>query len=258
MITAVIIDDEQPARDELHYLLRKHADIEVTGEAASGTAAVELIGERAPDLVFLDIQMPGMTGFQVVQELMDRVEELPAIVFVTAYDEYAVRAFEVSAVDYLLKPVEEERLAQALDKVRKQAAATALSPEELSRLVRQMEEGERTATLPHRISVRKGDRYVLVDPNDVTHAYVVDGVVCLCTSKLNGMTTHKTLEELEKDLDGRIFWRVHRSYIVNINHVAEILPLPTGSYRLRLDDEKKTTVPLSRAQAKLLRKVVKW
>jgi two-component system LytT family response regulator/two-component system response regulator LytT len=99
---------------------------------------------------------------------------------------------------------------------------------------------------------------MLIDPSDVTHAYVIDDVVCVCAAKLSGMTTHKTLEELENDLDPRVFWRVHRSYIVNINRIAEIIPLPTGSYRLRLDDEKKTTVPLSRAQAKKLRKVVKW
>lgn len=258
MINALIVDDEKLARDELRYLLGKHDDVRVLGEAESGHEALDLIRAQMPDLVLLDIQMPGMNGFELVERLNEE-DMVPAIVFVTAYDEFAVRAFEISAVDYLLKPVDEERLAQSLNRVRKQLVPSSLSQEELLRLVRNLGNGvPASGERPPRLSVRKGDRYLLVDPAEVTHGYIVDGVVFLATPKFTGMTMHRTLEELENDLDPRMFCRAHRSYIVNINHVAEVIPWQSGTYRLRLDDEKKTILPLSRSQAKRLRKVLRW
>lgn len=257
MISVLIVDDEKPAREEMRYLLDKHGDVEIIGEAGSVQEALGLVHERMPDLVMLDIQMPGTNGFQFVEHLSDE-DILPAIVFVTAYDDFAVHAFEISATDYLLKPVDEERLAESLDRVRKNLKPS-ISQEELLRLVRQLEGGAPARSdRPPRLSVRKGDRFLLVDPAEVTHGYILDGVVFLATPKFIGMTAHRTLEELEADLDPRTFWRVHRSYVVNLSHVIEVIPGQSGTYRLRIDDEKKTLVPLSRAQAKRLRKVLRW
>lgn len=258
MIRALIVDDEKPARDEMRYLLSRHEDVSVLGEAGSVDEALALVDVQMPDLVFLDIQMSDKNGFHLVERLRER-ERAPAIVFVTAYDEFAVQAFEISATDYLLKPVEEERLAESLDRVRRQLVQSPASQEELLRIVRQLGSGPQSPReRPPRLSVRKGDRYFLVDPAEVTHCYIVEGVVFLATTRVTGITTHRTLEELEDDLDANVFWRVHRSYIVNINRVVEVIPGPSGTYRLRIDDEKKTLVPLSRAQAKRLRKVLRW
>ena len=190
MINTIIVDDEKLAREEMRYLLGKYSDVQIIGEAGSGQEALALVRERMPDLVMLDIQMPGMNGFQLVEHLSE--EELtPAIVFVTAYDEFAVQAFEISAVDYLLKPVDAGRLAQSLDRVRKQMGAPPITQDDLRRLMRQLEAGVpiRTAR-PPRLSVRKGDRYLLVDPCDVTYGYILDGVVFLATTKFTGMTAY--------------------------------------------------------------------
>jgi DNA-binding LytR/AlgR family response regulator len=259
MITALIVDDEKLARDELRYLLGKHDDVRVLGEAANVQEALACVANEVPDLVLLDIQMPGATGFELVERLSEQ-ERTPQVIFVTAYDEYAVRAFEISATDYLLKPVDEERLAESLERVRRSAGADTASREELLRLLRQLgeEASKGRQTRPPRLSVRKGDRYILVDPSEVTHAYIVEGVVFVATPRFTGMTAHRTLDDLENDLDPHAFRRVHRSYIVNINHVSEVIPGPNGTYRLRCDDEKKTVVPLSRAQAKQLRKLLRW
>jgi len=258
MIETLIVDDEKLARDEVRFLLERHNDVLVVGEAASAHEALALMREHVPDLMLLDIQMPGMNGFELV-ELLGEEDLLPYIIFITAYDEYAIQAFEVNAVDYVLKPVDEDRLAQSLDRVRKQLSSRTLADGDLLRLVRQLREGAAPDTQrPPKLPVRKGDRYLLVDPSDVTHGYIIDGVVFLVTSAFTGITSHRTLEELERDLDGRVFWRVHRSHIVNIDHVTEVIPWQSGTYRLRLDDEKKTLVPLSRAQAKRLRKVLRW
>ena len=259
MITALIVDDEKPARDEMRYLLGRHDDVMVLGEAASVEEALAICQREMPDLVILDIQMPGTNGFGLVERLSEE-EGTPAIIFVTAYDEFAVQAFEISATDYLLKPVDEKRLAESLDRVRRQVEHTPPSTEELLRIMQQLDGGKARPlhSRPPRLSVRKGDRYHLTDPAAVTHCYIVDGVVFIATPKFTGITAHRTLEELEADLDPDTFWRVHRSYIVNINHVVELIPGQSGTYRLRLDDEKKTLVPLSRAQAKRLRRVLRW
>ncbi len=252
MIRVLVVDDEKLARDEMRFLLARHEDVEVVGEAENGTRAVEMAKEYEPDLVLLDIQMPGMDGFEVVEHLGD-MDILPHIVFVTAYDEHAVRAFEVSALDYLMKPLEERRLAAALERVRKQQSAANETPAGPA-----PQDSDGTPRRPPKLSIRKNNRFVVVDPSEITHGYIMDGVVFLATFAVTGVTNHRTLEELEEDLPGADFWRVHRSYVVNINHVVEIIPWQSGTYRLRLDDDEGTLVPLSRAQARRMRKVLKW
>jgi two-component system, LytTR family, response regulator LytT len=248
----MIVDDEKLARSEMRYLLEAHDDITVIGEASNGQEAVESAELLTPDLLLLDVQMPGMSGFEVVNELADR-DALPFVVFVTAYDEYAVKAFEVSAVDYVLKPVEDDRLAIALDRVR---SRTAPSGDELVSMLRTISRSHND--LPPKISVRKGDRYLLLNPADITHCHILDGVVFVSTRTASGITTHRTLDELHADLDPEVFWRVHRGHIVNINHVTEIVPAQSGTYRLRIDGGDQTEVPLSRAQARRLRRVLRW
>ncbi len=260
MIDALIVDDEQPARDELRYLIARHDEVNVVGEASDGEQALEMVREDTPDLLFLDVQMPMLNGFELVAKLLEE-DLLPHVILVTAYDEYAIRAFEVNAVDYLLKPVDAERLQQAVARVRSRIEADENGHSAMVAAIAQIRDRggpEGASERPPRLSVKKGDRYLLLDPGNVTHAYILDGVVFLATGETAGMTSHRTLDELERDLEPGMFWRVHRSYIVNIAHVAEVIPAQSGTYRLRLDDEKGTTIPLSRAQAKSLRKVLKW
>ncbi len=258
MITTLIVDDEAPARDEIRFLLGQHDDVEIVGEAPGGDVAIAMTKQLEPDLLVLDIQMPGVNGFDVVENL-SKESVLPNVIFVTAYDQYAIRAFEIDAVDYLLKPVDERRLSSSLERLRERMAAGGNSQADLPELARAVGSDDTVAhSRPPRLSVRKGNRYLLLDPADATYAYILDGVVFLATAEFSGVTTYRTLEELQQDLDPVVFWRVHRGYIVNIDHVDEIVPWRNGTYRMTLDDQKRTVVPLSRAQAKKLRKVLRW
>ena len=251
-IRVLVVDDERLARDEMTFLLGKLDYVDVVAEATDGEQALALIREHSPDVVLLDVEMPELDGFGVIERMVEE-EHVPQVVFVTAYDEYAVQAFEVQALDYILKPVDERRLEEALSRVRSPGEETR---EQLAALVG-IASGQRGA-LPPRLAVRKGDRYILVNPSDITHCYILDGVVFVVAGQTKGMTQHRTLEELEKDLDGTVFWRVHRGYIANVNHVAEVIPWQNGTYRLRLDDAEGTLVPLSRAQARRIRRILKW
>jgi two-component system, LytTR family, response regulator LytT len=260
MISTLIVDDEKPARDEIRYLLGQHDDVEIVGEAANGDAAIAMVHDLKPDLVVLDIHMPGKNGFDVAEaSAAVAATAMPHVIFVTAYDQYAIRAFEVNAVDYVLKPVDERRLASSLERLRQRIAAGTESGDDIAKLLQTIRAADTGLNQrPPRLSVRKGDRYLLVDPADATHAHILDGVVFLATAEFEGVTIYRTLEELEQDLDPMVFWRVHRGHVVNIDHVDEIIPAQNGTYRMRLDDASKTVVPLSRAQAKRLRKVLRW
>lgn len=251
MIRVLIVDDEELAREEMRFLLGQYDDIEVVAEAVDGAEAVRKAEDLEPDLMLLDVQMPGMDGFEVLERLGE-MEIMPHIVFVTAYDEYAVQAFEVSALDYLMKPVAQERLNAALGRVRRQRSR------DRGDLSQMADNATETRVRPPKLSIRKGDRFIVTDPKDITHGYIMDGVVFVATDKIAGITNHRTLEDLEDDLPEADFWRVHRSYVVNLNHVVEVIPWQSGTYRLRLDDEEGTLVPLSRAQARKMRKVLKW
>ena len=254
-IRTIIVDDEQLARDELGFLLGAYPDVEIVGQAQNGLEAVDLIERLSPDLVLLDIQMPALDGFQVLQELIAK-RPLPHIVFVTAYDHYALKAFEVNAADYLLKPVDRDRLRMAVGRVKERMGATGNVDEALERLLASFR-GTSPRHLP-RLAVRREGRLVLVNTPDVVYAYISDGVIYAVTDEMEGMTSYRTLEELESDLDPQVFWRVHRSYVVNIDRIAEIIPWFSGTYHLKMDDREGSEVPLSRAQGKRLRKVLKW
>jgi len=252
-ISALIVDDEQPARDELAYLLKQIPDVEIIGQGKNGVEAVSLIRELGPDLVFLDVQMPGLDGFGVIKKLLDRNGRMPYFIFVTAYDHYAVRAFEVNAVDYLLKPIERNRLDKALQRVSAMLEASEAAFQKLDRLVHMIEERPMQSS---KLVVKSGNRMVLVDSSDIIYATIEDGVIRIVTKDLDGQSNFRTVEELQNNLDPNIFWRAHRSYLVNINRIKEVVPWFKSSYQLKMQDRHETEIPVSRAQTRRLRELL--
>jgi two-component system, LytTR family, response regulator LytT len=253
-LSAVIVDDEQLARDELAFLLKDVGDIDVVAQGKNGVEAVNLIREHNPDLVFLDVQMPGLDGFGVIKKLLDRKVPLPKIVFATAFDQYAVKAFEVNAVDYLLKPFDKKRVAQSVQKARSKVADGS-STDKIDTLVKMLESQRPQSA---KILLKAAGRLFLVNQKDICFASIEDGIISVVTSGLNGMegqSNCRTLEELLDSLDPNLFWRAHRSFLVNINRIKEVVPWFKSSYQLRMDDKKQTEIPVSRAQTKRLREL---
>ena len=247
-LTALIVDDEALARDELAYLLKDFPDIEIAASAANGLEAIDLIENIEPDLVFLDVQMPGLDGLGVIRRLREKDAPLPYFILATAFDNYAVEAFQVEAFDYLLKPVEKERLAATLDRARRALAARPLRPETAETEVPRPPGGYKNKVL-----VRRDNRNWIVDAADIVYATIDDGIITVVTTALHGESTYKTIEELQTSLDPDMFWRVHRSWLVNINRIREVIPWFKSSFQLRMDDKKGTEVPVSRVQTKRLR-----
>jgi DNA-binding LytR/AlgR family response regulator len=272
-ISALIIDDEQLARDELKYLLDQVGGVEVVAQGSNGIEALELIEEYRPDLVFLDVQMPGLDGLAVIERLIARIRlqgaaesgkepaPLPQVVFATAYDQYAVRAFEVNAVDYLLKPFDRTRVEQALDRVKRRVGAGAAgdSPiesqlEALVRLLNRPQTASR-ASQPAKLIVQAQSRLLLVDQAEICYAAIDEGVIRVVTQNFEGQSKCRTLEELLELLDPAHFWRAHRGFVVNIDHIREVVPWFKSSYQLRMNDKKQTEIPVSRSQTKRLREL---
>ena len=254
-LSTVIVDDEQPARDELAFLLKSVDDVRVVATGKNGLEALKLIGEHSPDLVFLDVQMPGLDGFGVIRKLAEKKQPLPQIVFATAFDQYAVKAFEVNAVDYLLKPFDKKRVAQAVQKARRnlQTQSDTAPSDRLDSLVRMLEQQQAP---PNKIVLRAGGRLFLVDQKEICFASIEDGIITVVTHNgMEGQSNCRTLEELLDSLDPKMFWRAHRSYLVNIQRIKEVVPWFKSSYQLRLDDKKQTEIPVSRAQTRRLREL---
>jgi two-component system response regulator LytT len=255
-LSVIIVDDEQLARDELSYLLRDVADLDVIGQGKNGLEALTLIKETSPDLVFLDVQMPGLDGFGVIKKLLEKKIPLPAIVFTTAFDQYAVKAFEVNALDYLLKPYDRKRIVQAVEKARKarepEAAAINGNDAKLDSLLRLLEQ-QKTQT--NKILLKANNRLFLVDQKEICFASIEDGVITVVAQNMEGQSNCRTLEELMSSLDANLFWRAHRSFLVNINRIKEVVPWFKSSYQIRMDDRKQTEIPVSRAQTRRLREL---
>lgn len=270
-ITALIIDDERLAREELQYLLETDGGVDVLAQGTNGIEAVDLIRTLQPDVVFLDVQMPGLDGFAVLRKLLEQntEDELPQIIFATAFDQYAVRAFDVNAIDYLLKPFDRSRVLQALDRARQRlhdvqpvesagaVAASFGSDAQLSALLKLIEQQQHVRQPSGKIVLQTGSRLLLVDQKDICYAAIEEGTISVATPTLDGHSKCRTLEELLELLDPTIFWRAHRSFVVNINHIKEVVPWFKSSYQLRMNDKKQTEVPVSRAQTRRLRELFK-
>ncbi|TDI40827.1 MAG: response regulator transcription factor [Acidobacteria bacterium] len=246
-VRALVVDDEQLAREELCFLLESVPEVEVVGQAQNGLEAVALVERLAPELLFLDIQMPGLDGFQVVRELMGR-DVVPRFIFVTAYDHYAIKAFEVNAVDYLLKPVDKTRLGEAVSRITQEKEGKPIA----SQLERLLGALERT-TAQKRLVIKVSDRFLLVDASDVIYAMVEDGVVTIATERITGTSNVRTLDELAASLDDDVFWRVHRSYIVNLQRIKEVVPWFNRTIQLKMADRNETEIPVSRSNTRRLK-----
>jgi len=253
-LRAVVADDEQPAREELCFLLGQLDGVTVVGQADNGVIALEVIGTLQPQVAFLDVQMPGLTGFEVANLLLQTGSTAPWVVFVTAYDQYAIDAFEVNAVDYLLKPVEQRRLEQAVERVRQRLSLGQARDERIDHLVRLMADRHRRRD---QLALKVGDRFLLVQADDVIHASVDGDTIVVTTAQLAGTSNYRTLDELQARLDPEVFWRVHRSHLVNISKIKEIVPWFSRNYMLRMKDGKGTEIPVSRSQTKRLRDYLK-
>lgn len=250
-LTTVVVDDEQLACDELSYLLKDFPEIDVIATGSNGLEALDLIERMEPELVFLDVHMPGLDGVGVVRRLKERGIELPHFIFVTAHEQYAVEAFRLEAMDYLLKPVDKNRLAETIDRARR-SIQEIKSPEA-------QEPGPKgpPPAPRNKLLVRANSRHFIVDASDVIYATIDDGLITLVTTNIEGHSTYRTIEDLQANLDRDLFWRVHRSYLVNINRIKEVVPWFKSSYQLRMDDKKHTEIPVSRVQTRRLRELFK-
>jgi two-component system response regulator LytT len=252
-LKAVVVDDEQLARDELGYLLGQIGGVEVIGQAGNGVEALTTIERLQPDLVFLDVQMPGLTGFEVARRMVDQ-ETASHIIFVTAYDQHAIEAFEVNAVDYLLKPVDPARLEVAVGRARRRATTNRPLDDQLEKIVQLVAERQ---SRRDRLAIKVENRFLLVQAEEIIHASLADESITVVTDQHIGTSSYRTLDELQARLDPDVFWRVHRSHLVNINKIKEIVPWFSRNYILRMKDGKATEIPVSRTQTRRLREYLK-
>lgn len=233
-IRALIVDDEPLAREGVAISLRQHTDVEIAGECPDGPSAVRSIRELAPDLVFLDIRMPGLDGFGVIDEI--GIERMPLVIFLTAYGEHAVRAFRVSAIDYLLKPVDSEELDQSLDRARRQLEqrAHAAWHSDLRALVATMVREQRL-TETDRILVRTGGRIRVIDPNEIDWIEASGDYVTVHVQR-KAHLVRETLRNMEERLARYGFRRIHRSILVKLRCVRELIAKDSGDHELILLD----------------------
>lgn len=250
MIRTLVVDDEKLARDRLRSFLINFDDIEVIGEAANGIDAVRLIEEEKPDVIFLDVQMPGLDGFGVLQAVRHR----PRVVFATAFDEYAIKAFEVEAADYLLKPISRDRLEATVRRLRDNAAADR-PPLDVDAIVDRLEKRQRRF-LSH-VTAHRARHLVVIPLAQVLWFEVEHRLVYVHIDGERYMTDF-SLRELEDRLDPKLFFRAHKSRIVNLEHVKAIVPVQGGRYHLAMNDSAKSLVELSRQQARELRARLVW
>lgn len=248
-IKCLIVDDEEPARDELAFFLSKIDYVDIAGEADSVKNAFLKINELEPDLVFLDIEMPGNNGFFLIEKLKD-LKHIPYIIFATAYNEYAVKAFEADAVDYLLKPFSFERIKDAVERVRKRKGAGSRNLEKLAEIISEIPAFSK-------IPLEKNGRMVLVSPEEVfffessgkdISAWLEDRTLFL--------PREATMDKLEKRLVSKNFFRPHRSYLINLNKIDEFYSWFGGKYELVMSNRKSSKIPVSRNRVKAFKKIV--
>jgi two-component system LytT family response regulator len=250
-LRVAIVDDEKPARDRLRRLLGAMQEVELVGEAGDVVSAVALLDRERPELCLLDVQIPGGDGFDVLR----LVEHLPQVVFTTAFDHYAVRAFEVKSLDYLLKPVHRDRLADAVQRALRAKEQGGAESDTMQRLLEEIR-AQRPAPTPLRIPAKRGAKILLLDPTEVIW-FESEGELVHARTAEGRALVERPLGELEEMLAGS-FFRIHRSYVVNLSKVGAIVPEDGGTYRAVMKDDAHTALPLSRRQAQKLREIIPW
>lgn len=240
-INVMIAEDEDLAREELIYMLEKEKDIQLCPSAGTGEELLQLYFEHKPDVIFLDIEMPGITGVEAAKQIMKSTKDAPLFIFTTAYDAYAIDAFEMEAVDYLLKPFDHIRFHQAMERIRK-------------RLLEKKEDSSShisDSSTSGKLLIDDGEKMIVLSPDSIYYAVPSQRILEIHTEN-NVIESKMTLQELEKKLEGLSFFRTHRSYLVNLNHILEITPWFNGAYNITLKNKEKTTIPVSRSARKAL------
>jgi len=254
MIRAFVVDDEPLAVRRLKRMLDETGRVELAGSSSDPVDALAALAETQVDVLFLDIQMPGMTGF----EMLGMMDPQPLVVFTTAYDQYALQAFEVNSIDYLLKPIEERHLVRALDKIERLRASSAAAPDwkamlaQLTGALRQQGSGP-AAEYPERIASRLGDRIHILDLTKVTHFFAQEKLTYAATEGKNHVVDH-TVSDLEQKLDPHHFFRIHRSTLLNLAWVKELDAWFGGRVLVRLKDTKSTELQVARERVQELKK----
>jgi two-component system, LytTR family, response regulator len=246
----LIVDDEPLARKVLREELELLPNIQIVGEAEAGETALDLIGSLRPDLVFLDLQMPGVGGFDVIRQLGSG--PLPVIVVVTAYDQYAIRAFEAGAIDYLLKPVGHERLRTAVQRAERLSSRPAEVAEHVAHL---QQIADDRGAIPRKIIARSGEEYFLLSPDEVLAFQAEGDLVWIITAKRKYQST-VPLRTLNEKLVGNCFQRIHRNALVNVNHIRKMSALSSQRWLLTMDNNQEFIV--SKRQAKAVRSILSW
>jgi len=253
----LIADDEVPARSELSYILETLAPEATLYQAANGQEALELVEQEPLDVVFMDINMPGLDGLEVAATIMEGPDP-PLIVFATAYDEHALRAFELAALDYVLKPFDERRLARTMERVRQALKERAVLDRRQSAVRAYLGQARPSGGLCKLWGQRENENWVLVDYADILWVVAEAKKVYVQTVAGEKLRVRHTLKELEPRLEAHNFARVHKGYLVNLDHVAEVVPWFSGTYLIRMDDEERSQIPMSRRYAARLKKQTGW
>ncbi|RKD31562.1 LytR/AlgR family response regulator transcription factor [Thermohalobacter berrensis] len=251
MLKAIIVDDEMPAREELKFLLKEFNEIDIIGEASNGVEAIKLNEKLRPDLIFLDIQMPQITGIEVAEKVLDSTH-VPLIIFVTAFDQFAIKAFEVNAIDYLLKPLCKERLEKSIKKAINLYKAKNYDYEnKLEKLIKEIKGRNEKVD---KISVYKNGRLIPLDLDEIIYATVKEKNTVIVSTK-GEFETNNTLSQLQEKLKNHNFFRSHRSFLVNLDFIEEIEPWFNSTYQVKLKNNKEK-IPVSRNHCKEFRKLM--
>ncbi|WP_027390649.1 LytR/AlgR family response regulator transcription factor [Chrysiogenes arsenatis] len=247
----VLIEDEALALEELRYILDQVDDVEIAGYSQSGVKGLELVKKLKPDVVFLDIEIPDLGGFEIALESMNLAQQ-PLIVFCTAYDEHATRAFEVNAIDYVLKPYNDERIFQTLERLKERLEEKKVYSEQLRGAM-----GQIASHRIRKIVVESRGRLKVIDQEKIYWIGASVGKTEFHTFDEVYHSNH-TLQNLEKMLDSKLFLRIHRSHIINLNHVRELIPWFSGSFQVGMDDKEKTNLAVGRDKVKLLKSILNY
>lgn len=252
MIKTMIVEDEKLARDELKFLVEEDPDFKVLYQAADGKKALKILKENEIDLLFLDIQIPGKSGIEIARILNQR-KNAPYIIFTTAYDEYAVEAFRLSAVDYLLKPLSDQRLNESLEKAKKEIQKNNSFNQQLENLFSNINSSKTKESL-NKIAVMEKDYYLMLDFKDIYYFSTSEKKVWAQSYKKSYMTQFQ-LKELEEMLPDQ-FFRIHKSYIVNLKHIKAVIPWFKGKYQVLMKNYSEHKIPVSRSKVDQINKLL--